>query len=183
MKINPIDYLEPYDESLEYLNVVVETPKGSRLKYSYNQKNGMFIISKVLPEGMVFPYNFGFVPGSLAADGDPLDVLVLNEEVIYSNTLLKVRPIAVIKATQVEEEGAAPVRNDRIIGQAVAKEPALEFRELKLEKPTVNAISIFFETYNRLHGKKFNVLGVEGPEEAQRLAQQAVNAYRDKKDE
>jgi inorganic pyrophosphatase len=54
MKKFPIDYLEPYEKSAKYLNVIVETPKGSRVKYAYEKKKGMFIISKVLPEGMVF---------------------------------------------------------------------------------------------------------------------------------
>ena len=78
MKKFPIDFLEPYEKSSKQLNVVVETPKGSRVKYSYDEKKGMYIISKALPEGMVFPFNFGFVPGTLAADGDPLDMLILN---------------------------------------------------------------------------------------------------------
>ena len=63
MKQFPIDFLEPFEKSSKQLNVVVETPKGSRVKYAYDNKKGMFIISKALPEGMVFPFNFGFVPG------------------------------------------------------------------------------------------------------------------------
>jgi inorganic pyrophosphatase len=181
MKNFPVDLLEPYEKSSKELNVVVETPKGSRVKYSYAKKKGMFIISKALPEGMVFPFNFGFVPGTLAADGDPLDILILNEEPVVSNTLLFVRPLAVIKATQTEEAGAKPVRNDRILGQAVGKESPLEFRELKLEKAMVKEISVFFETYNRLYGKKFKVLGVGGPGKARKLVESAIKTYRKKK--
>ena len=89
-----IDRLEPFDKKHKCVNVVVETPKGSRVKYSYDPKSGFFILSKALPEGMVFPFNFGFVPQTLADDGDPLDVLVLNEEQLISGCLLHVRPIA-----------------------------------------------------------------------------------------
>jgi inorganic pyrophosphatase len=181
MKKFPIDFLEPYEKSSKQLNVVVETPKGSRIKYSYDKKKGMYIISKALPEGMVFPFNFGFVPGTLAADGDPLDMLILNEEPVVSNTLLFVRPIAVIKATQTEEEGAKPVRNDRLVGQAIGKESPLEVRELKLEKATVKEISVFFETYNRLYGKKFKVLGIGGSGKARKLVEVAIKSYHKKK--
>jgi inorganic pyrophosphatase len=181
MKKFPIDFLEPYEKSAKQLNVVVETPKGSRVKYSYEKKKGMFIISKSLPEGMVFPFNFGFIPGTLAADGDPLDMLILNEEPVVSNTLLFVRPIAVIKATQTEEKGARPVRNDRVVGQAIGKESPLEVRELKLEKSMVKEISVFFETYNRLYGKKFKVLGLGGAGKARKLVEAAIKAFQKKK--
>jgi len=98
-----------------------------------------------------------------------------------SNTLLRVRPIAVIKATQVEEKGGKPQRNDRIIGQAIENEPPLEMRELKLEKNMVNEISIFFETYNRLYGKKFKVLEVSGPGKAKKLVEKAIRMFKRKK--
>jgi inorganic pyrophosphatase len=181
MKKFPIDFLKPYEKSSRQLNVVVETPKGSRVKYAYDNKKGMFIVSKALPEGMVFPFNFGFIPGTLAADGDPLDMLILNAEPVVSNTLLFVRPIAVIKATQTEEEGAKPVRNDRLVGQAIEKESPLEFRELKLEKEMVKEISVFFETYNRLYGKKFKVLGAAGRGKARKLVEAAIKKYQKQK--
>jgi inorganic pyrophosphatase len=179
MKIFPIDYLKPYDRSSKLLNVVVETPKGSRVKYSYDKKKGMYIVSKALPEGMVFPFNFSFIPGTLGADGDPLDVLVLNEEPVVSNTLLNVKPVAIIKATQTE--GKKAVRNDRIIGQAIGKESPMELRELKLEKAMVMEISVFFETYNKLYGKQFKVLGVSGPGKARKLVEAAIKARKKKK--
>src|ERR1700761_4836913 len=127
-----IKQLEPYDEKTGNLNVVVETPKGSRVKFAFDEESGFFVLSKALPEGMVFPFNFGFVPKTLAEDGDPLDVLVLNEEPLIAGCLLKVRPIAVVKATQVENGNE--VRNDRIIGEAVGKEIPVEYQAMTLTK-------------------------------------------------
>src|SRR3974390_1215252 len=98
----PVNLLKPYDQSPERVNVVVETPKGSRVKYYYDEDRGMYLITKILPQGMVFPFNFGLIPGTLAADGDPLDMLILNDEPMVSNTLARVMPIAVIIATQTE---------------------------------------------------------------------------------
>ena len=83
-----IDNLKPFDAKNGFLNVIVETPKGSRVKFAYEPDSGFFILSKALPEGMVFPFNFGFVPNTLAEDGDPLDVLVLNEEPLISGVPL-----------------------------------------------------------------------------------------------
>ena len=180
MKKFPIDYLQPYDKSSKLLNVIVETPKGSRVKYAYERDQGLFILSKVLPEGMVFPFNFGFIPGTLAADGDALDMLVLNEEALAPHTWLLVRPVAVIKATQTETKGGKAERNDRLVGQAVSKEVPLEMRELTLEKELVHQIAVFFETYNRLYGKKFKVLGTAGPGKARKLVDKAAKMYRKK---
>jgi inorganic pyrophosphatase len=152
MKKKSINSLEPFDEKGKCLNVVVETPKGSRVKYAYDLESGFFILSKALPEGTVFPFNFGFVPNTLAPDGDPLDVLILNEEPLISGCLLKVRPIAVIKATQ-RENGGKPIRNDRVIGEAIGKETPPEFQSLELEKQTISQIEFFFAAYNKLYGK------------------------------
>src|SRR4030095_2636693 len=111
---SPIDRLKAIDTRSKCLNVIVETPKGSRVKYNYDSGTVLFRLSKAMPEGMLFPFNFGFVPRTLAEDGDPLDVLILNEESVISGCLLKVRPIAVIQATQTEN--GKSVRNDRIVG-------------------------------------------------------------------
>ncbi len=134
--------LKPFTPKGKCLNVVVETPKGSRVIYAYDPKSGFFILSKALPEGTGFPFNFGFTPNTLAPDGDPVDVLILNEEALISGCLLQVRPIAVIKATHTEKGG--PVRNDRVIGQAMSKEAPLELRSLTLEKEMVSQIEFFY---------------------------------------
>ncbi len=181
MKKKPIDSLEPFDPKRKCLNVIVETPKGSRVKYSYDEETGLFTLSKALPEGMVFPFNFGFVPKTLAADGDPLDVLILNEEPLVTGCYLHVRPIAVIKAAQTED--GKPVRNDRVIGQAIGKETPLEFRTLKLEKKMVSQIEFFFTAYNKLYGKKFKVLGTGGPRKAWAIVRRAVKLRRKKEKE
>jgi inorganic pyrophosphatase len=157
------------------LNVIVETPKGSRVKYAYDNHTGLLLLSKVLPTGMVFPFNFGFVPNTLAADGDPLDVLVLNEEPLIAGCLLAVKPIAVIEATQTEK--GRPVRNDRVIGQAISKELPLEWQKLSLDQALAAQIELFFKTYNGLYGKKFKMLGIGGPQKAAQIIDRAVKLH------
>src|SRR3984885_2053839 len=100
------------------LRVVIETPKGSRNKFALNADEHVFELKKVLPAGMEFPYDFGFVPSTLADDGDPVDVLVLMDEPAFPGCVLKCRLIGVIEGEQGKKKDVE--RNDRII--AVEKE-------------------------------------------------------------
>jgi len=96
------------------VHVIVDTPKGSRNKFKYDEKLGLFRLGKVLPLGSCFPYDFGFIPSTKAEDGDPVDVLVLMDEPAFSGCLVTVRLLGVIEAEQTEE--GKTVRNDRLIG-------------------------------------------------------------------
>ena len=71
------------------IRVTIETPRGSRNKLKFDPAKKMFSLSKLLPEGMVFPYDFGFVPATKADDGDPLDVLVLTDEPLFPGCLVE----------------------------------------------------------------------------------------------
>src|SRR5436189_4887440 len=106
--------LKPYDlNDKELLRVVIETPKGSRNKFAFNPEEHVFELKKVLPSGMSFPYDFGFVPSTEADDGDPVDVLVLMDEPAFAGCLLLCRPIGIIEGEQGEKKDAT--RNDRIV--------------------------------------------------------------------
>src|SRR5947209_14248375 len=111
--------LDPFvSQDKQLLRVVVETPKGSRNKFAFNPDEHTFELKKVLPAGMAFPYDFGFVPSTKGDDGDPIDVLVLMDEPAFPGCVLACRLIGVIEGEQ--EDGDGKVRNDRVI--AVAKE-------------------------------------------------------------
>src|SRR5207248_11642367 len=90
--------LEPREGTL--LNVVIETPRDCRNKYKYDEQYGLFKIRKVLPAGSAFPYDFGFIPNTLADDGDPLDVLLLMDEPAYPGCLIQARVLGLIEAEQ-----------------------------------------------------------------------------------
>ena len=115
--------MSPFVAGKKYLNVVIETPKGSRVKCAYDFDTGLMKLDKALPEGMVFPFNFGFIPGTKAEDGDPLDILILNEEPLIPGCLVKARLVGVILAKQTEKDET--VRNDRLIGLAEARKRLL----------------------------------------------------------
>src|SRR5690349_9995417 len=98
------------------LHIVVETPKASRNKYAYDFRLGMLRLKKVLPVGLVFPFDFGAVPGTEGDDGDPLDVLVLMEEPVPPGCLVEAELVGVIEAEQ-SEDGKTE-RNDRLVAIA-----------------------------------------------------------------
>src|SRR5690349_20483279 len=100
------------------ISVTIETPRGSRNKFKYEAAKKAYGLSKVLPEGMVFPYDFGFVPGTSAQDGDQLDVLVLTDEPLIPGCLVECNIVGVIELTQ--EESGVGQRNDRLIAVSQA---------------------------------------------------------------
>ena len=164
-----------FDFKKECVNVVIETPKGSRVKYAYEAETGMFVLKTALPEGMVFPFNFGFIPGTKGEDDDPMDILILNEEPLYQGCLVKARVVAVIEAEQKESDGKKN-RNDRLIGMAIAKQAPTFMERLKVDKKTLAEIEYFFLSYNKLAGKKFKVLRRAGEKTALAMVRKGQKA-------
>jgi inorganic pyrophosphatase len=159
----------------ELHQVIVETPRGSRNKYKFDNKTGRIKLSKVLPEGMVFPYDFGFFPATRAADGDPLDVLVLSDEPMFPGCQVDCRLIGVIKATQ-REKGKESA-NDRIVAVAAGSVLYASIEQLSDLEPGVLAqIEAFFSNYQKVRNIEFKVLGRAGPHSAQELVEQAMRA-------
>jgi len=107
-RLNPVDA-----DDKDTIQVIIETPKGSRNKYAFDSEQKIFQLMKVLPAGMAFPYDFGFIPSTLAEDGDPTDVLVLMDEPAFSGCLLKCRVVGVIEGVQGKKKKEE--RNDRIV--------------------------------------------------------------------
>jgi inorganic pyrophosphatase len=169
--------LEPFHGE-EELNVVIETPKGSRNKYEYDEKLGLFKLGGVLTLGASFPFDFGFVPSTLGGDGDPLDVLVLMDEPAFAGCLVRTRLVGVVEAEQTERDGET-TRNDRLIG--VAADSRLHTRVRTLESlgtTLLEQIEHFFVSYNQAKGKVFKPLGRFGPERALELVEEGMKQFR-----
>ena len=149
----------------DLLQVIIETPKGCRNKYSFDPKQEIFILKSALPAGMVFPYDFGFVPRTLGGDGDPLDVLVLMDEPAFPGCALLTRLIGVIEGEQIVKDKTT--RNDRLIAVAETAHMYSDLKKLKdVPKQTLREIEEFFVNYHRLQGKKFKPLARKGPRAA-----------------
>jgi inorganic pyrophosphatase len=156
-------------KSSNNINVIIETPKGCGNKYTFDKKRELFKLSKVLPDGMVFPAHFGFIPRTKGEDGDPLDVLVLMDEMSYPGNLIECKVMGIIEAEQTEKTGET-FRNDRIIAAATLAQRYLQTTSLKsLDKYLIDEITKFFITYNAMSNKKFVPLAYRGPSAATRL--------------
>jgi inorganic pyrophosphatase len=176
----PYSSLKPFTEDSDDLNVIIETPKGSRNKFNYDEKLGLFKLGGVLPAGAVFPFDFGFVPSTLGGDGDPLDVLLLMEEPAFVGCLVTARLIGVIEAEQTEEDGET-TRNDRLIAVASESRTHKNVRAIgSLNELLVDEIEHFFVSYNEIKNKTFKPLGRFGPRRAQELVAEGEKLFRRK---
>lgn len=168
--------LNTYDEETNGLNVIIETPKGSRNKFNYDEEHGIFKLGGVLPAGASFPYDFGFVPQTTGGDGDPLDVLVLMDEPAFAGCLVAARLIGVIEAEQTEEDGMT--RNDRLIAVAAESRQHKHVRSLKdIADQLITEIEHFFVSYNTIKGKEFKPTGRFGPDRAKRIVEDGVKLF------
>jgi inorganic pyrophosphatase len=182
---SPVDF-KPYrgGASGKCVHVVIETARGDRNKMAYDEELGVFRLKKVLPEGMTFPYDFGFVPSTLAEDGDPLDALVLMDEPGTMGCLVDCRIIGVILGEQ--SEGRRKLRNDRLI---VVAEPSHTHADLKrvadLNATLLDELEKFFVNYHGIDGEKYKIVGCKGPGKARKLVAEAARRWtkREKKQE
>ena len=164
----PHSKLPPIDRESGDLNVIIDTPKGSRNKFSWESKLQLFELSGVLPAGAVFPYDFGFIPNTRGEDGDELDVLVLMDEPAFTGCLVRSRLLGVIEAEQTEK--GKTNRNDRLIAVASNSRVDSDLKSISDMNPQLlDEIEHFFVSYNAAKGKKFKPLGRYGPERARRL--------------
>lgn len=172
---NPSVYsrLKVFNGDQGAINVIIETPKGSSNKFDYDVELGLFKLAAVLPAGIVFPFDFGYIPDTLGDDGDPLDVLVLMDQPTFTGCLVSARLIGIIEATQTED--GEKTRNDRLI--AVAEESNLhkDVQSLKdLSPALIDEIEKFFVSYHRIRGKKFKVLQEYGPRRARKALSKGI---------
>ena len=167
--------LEPVRKKDGMLQVIIETPKGSRNKFSFDVEQEIFSLKKVLPAGMVFPYDFGFLPKTLAVDGDPIDVLLLMDEPAFPGVLVPSRLIGVIEGEQID--GKKRIRNDRLVAIADANHMYANVRKLSdLPKKFLRELEDFFVNYHQLEGKEYKLLGCKGIAAAEGLIKKAKKA-------
>jgi inorganic pyrophosphatase len=167
--------LKPLKKDKGVIQVIIETPKGRSNKFAFDPKQRIFVLKKVLPAGMVFPYDFGFLPQTLAQDGDPLDVLVLMDEPAYPGCAVSARLIGVIEGEQLD--GKKRIRNDRLLAVAEANHKYAYVKKLSdLTNQTLRELEDFFVNYHQLEGKQYKLLGCKGTDAALALIKRAKKA-------
>ena len=158
---------------METVTVIIETPKGKGLKYDFDPATGYFILKKIMPAGLVFPFDFGFIPDTLGGDGDPLDVVVISELESFPGCAMECRIIGAFKASQQERDGRT-MRNDRYLAVPVVSTLYADVDTLaKFPKEILNQLESFFKNYNEQAGKKFHVLERTSANKAMTMLQSA----------
>jgi inorganic pyrophosphatase len=155
---NPIGRLGPFDADGN-VHAVIEAARGTRGKFKFDPGRGLFIHDKSLPPGLAYPLDFGFVPGTSAEDGDPIDILVLMDEPAFPGAIVPARVVAALEAEQVDEDTPEPVRNDRIIAVACKSVDFGRIEDLDdLPAGLMDSIEAFFVTTGALRGRTFRPL-------------------------
>jgi inorganic pyrophosphatase len=167
---------EGHKSSDHLVHAIIETCKNSPHKYALKNEYGIIAFKEVLPAGMRWPYDYGFIPKTLADDGDPLDILVLTDEALFSGCLIETR---VIGAVRLAKNG---VENDRVIAvpqpSAGAPKPTDTYKEISdLPESVMNEIVDFLKSYSEQQGNAIDVHAVVDAEEARKSIKQTMKAF------
>ncbi len=156
----------------EEFNVVVEIPKGSKVKYELDKETGMLLVDRVLYSSVVYPSNYGFIPRTLGDDDDPLDMLVIMQEPVQPLSILRVKPIGMMPMVDDGE-------NDEKIICVHLDDP--EYRDYEhfddLPEHRTDELQRFFQDYKVLENKEVTVGDMSGPEDAKKVLNHAINLY------
>ena len=155
------------------VNVIIETPRDCQNKFDYDPKLELFRLKKTLPMGTAFPFDFGFIPNTLAEDGDPLDAFVIMDQHAFPGCLVECRLLGVLEAEQ-KEKNKKKERNDRIVTVADCSVLYHDITHVKdLNKSMINEIEHFFIDYNKHEGKKFTPIKWSAPDVAAGIIKKA----------
>ncbi|MFP3188763.1 MAG: inorganic diphosphatase [Sulfolobaceae archaeon] len=162
----------PGKKAPDEVNVVIEIPMGSSIKYEYDEEEDVVKVDRVLYTSMMYPFNYGFVPGTLGEDGDPIDVLVITSYPILPGTVIEARPVGILYMRDEEGEDAKiiAVPKDKI-------DPSYSnIRDIiDLPEAVKNKIVHFFEHYKELEpGKWVKVSGWGSTNEAKARINAAI---------
>lgn len=161
------------------VHAVVETPRDTRHKYAFEPKLGLFKLKLTLPEGMQWPYDYGFVPRTLADDGDPLDILVLNQIPTFTGCLLETRVLGIVR---LEKNG---VENDRLLAAPIVQpgvsQPSDTFDDVAhIPQNTMDDICRFLVEYSAEEGNRMDFKEVGSRKKAMSAIEDAMKAYEKK---
>src|SRR5579863_1661872 len=155
----------------------IEIPKGWRNKFDYDPDSGLFILGGLLPEGMMFPFDFGFIPSSVGDDGDPIDILVLMDAPAHVGCLMDVHIIGIIKARQTQD--GKTETNNRLLGVAIHSYNHEGLTSIDdVSRTLLSQIEAFFVSYNKQRGKKFKITGTGGPKAAVKFLKAGIRSYK-----
>jgi inorganic pyrophosphatase len=159
----------------DVFHVVIESPRGSAVKWKYDPELGAMSISRPLPLGLVFPCDWGFVPSTSAPDGDPLDAIILWDVACFPGVVVPCRALAVVLVDQKEnKQSDKRVRNDRVVALPIASQRALPNPADALTPRVRDELTNFFLAATAFEGKDPKILGWDDAEAALRTVRDAT---------
>jgi len=165
-----------YGEGPQKVHALIEIPYGSNIKYELDKESGAIWVDRVMYSAMYYPANYGFVPNTLAADGDPVDILVLTDYAVAPGSVIKSRLIGVL--VMEDEKGM----DEKLIAVPISKvDPTYDdIKSIEdLPKHTLDKIKNFFETYKMLEPNKWvKVKEYKGLDEAAKILEEAIANYK-----
>ena len=165
--------IDPAQINVKDFTAVVEIPKGSQCKYELDKHTGLLRLDRVLYTSTHYPANYGFIPRTYADDGDPLDVLVLCSRPLYPLTLVQVYPIGVMRMI----DGGK--LDDKIIAVPFSDPTYRSVHDIdELPAHIFDEILHFFTVYKQLENKQTAVKELFGHQEAEKIIEEAIEAYR-----
>jgi inorganic pyrophosphatase len=155
------------------VHVVVESPRGATIKLKYLPELAAFGVSRPLPVGLSYPYDWGFVPQTIGPDGDPIDAMVLWDVPSYPGVVIRCRLLGVIQVEQNAKQGNLRIRNDRILA-VPTQAPRMVWRSVAdLPARIREELTSFFSAVVAFENKDLAILGWEGPA----LADELIRRY------
>ncbi|MEX2680852.1 MAG: inorganic diphosphatase [Candidatus Sigynarchaeota archaeon] len=169
-------HIKPGPNPPERLYAIIECPKGSQIKYELSKTTNLILLNRVLHSSVVYPHDYGFVPGTLAEDGDPLDILVLISHATAPRTLIVVKPIGVL--VMEDEQGI----DNKILSVSINDPHYSGYDYIKeIPKHVLDEIAEFFRTYKNLENPKYaRVKEWLGPERAIRIIEKNIQDFKAK---
>lgn len=163
------------NNSPEEFNAIIEIPKNSQNKYEIDKENGMVKLDRVLYSPVHYPADYGFIPETLAEDGDPADVIILGSDPLFPGCVVRVRPIGMLNMIDSGEQDnkILGVQADNPRFDAVKDIVDLE----KLHTHSLKEIAHFFETYKQLQNKEVKILGWKNSEAAKKEIKRSQEMY------
>lgn len=171
-----LENLGPGDKAPELVNVVVEIPMGSSVKYEFDKEACLVKVDRFLYTSMVYPFNYGFIPGTLEEDGDPVDIMVLSREPVAPGSVIEAVPVALL--IMEDEEGI----DNKVLAVPKAKLDPL-YADIKdvVDLPEIvkSKIKHFFEHYKELEpGKWVKIKEWRSASEAKKQIEKAIERYK-----
>jgi inorganic pyrophosphatase len=167
----------PKKKSKNVVHAIVETAKNSPHKYALKKKYGIIALKEVLPDGMHWPYDYGFIPGTLAPDGDPLDILVLTQQGLFPGCMVSVRVLGAVR------EKKNKVENDRLIAVPLpskgAPQLADDYRDISdVPKSLMDEIKDFLKKYSQRQGNRVKIRSIVGAKKAMQVVRQSERSFK-----